>query len=286
MRKYIIITTFALIAVLAGNAQNRSGFTWQAVLHNTQGDLWQNERVSLRVSLFVNTNNTPGSLRYCEEHTVTTDEMGVARLQVGRGKWTGGQISYMPTLIDANGGWIRIEVLQTDSVWKEISMRGIYAAPLSEVAYKLHNMEQPVGLIIAYGGDNVPDGWLECNGQVVKRTDYAALFSALGYSGSSETFALPDLRTFLRGIDMAATGRDPDGVRAPKNSQAQALKSHTHSYADQPQSYTAIDGTYDGDGGGYEQGAKDQPSKQTANTGSSVGTRPKNAVVKYIIKAQ
>ncbi|MBP3766545.1 MAG: tail fiber protein [Bacilli bacterium] len=62
----------------------------------------------------------------------------------------------------------------------------------------------PIGTIISYSTTNVPDGYLECNGQAVSRTEYAALFEKIGttYGGGdgSTTFNVPNLRgEFLRG---------------------------------------------------------------------------------------
>jgi len=54
-----------------------------------------------------------------------------------------------------------------------------------------------VGEIRLAGFGQVPDGWLQCNGQLLSTTQYAALFSILGniYGGDGQTtFALPDLR--------------------------------------------------------------------------------------------
>ena len=38
----------------------------------------------------------------------------------------------------------------------------------------------PPGTLIHYAGRTVPSGWLICNGANVSRTDYAALFAAIG----------------------------------------------------------------------------------------------------------
>ncbi|MFY0576648.1 phage tail protein [Cystobacter fuscus] len=58
----------------------------------------------------------------------------------------------------------------------------------------------PVGTILAYGGSNVPDGWLLCDGSTKSKTEYADLFAAIGdtYKGSSAPpsgeFRLPTLQ--------------------------------------------------------------------------------------------
>lgn len=55
----------------------------------------------------------------------------------------------------------------------------------------------PTGGMVTYWGDEVPDGWLECDGSEVLRADYPALFAVIGTTfgvPSSETkFKLPDL---------------------------------------------------------------------------------------------
>lgn len=69
----------------------------------------------------------------------------------------------------------------------------------------------PVGTIVPYLGGVAPDGWLLCQGGLVKRTEYQALFNMIGTTyGSgdgSTTFKLPDLRgRFLEGAATTGTG--------------------------------------------------------------------------------
>jgi microcystin-dependent protein len=54
----------------------------------------------------------------------------------------------------------------------------------------------PVGSVVAYAGDAIPEGWLYCDGQAVGTTDYPVLFDILGYQygGSGSTFRVPDMR--------------------------------------------------------------------------------------------
>lgn len=62
----------------------------------------------------------------------------------------------------------------------------------------------PTGTIIAYSVDNVPEGYLKCEGQAISRTDYSNLFNIIGTTygngDGTTTFNVPDLRgEFLRG---------------------------------------------------------------------------------------
>lgn len=56
----------------------------------------------------------------------------------------------------------------------------------------------PVGAVMDFAGDTAPPFWLLCYGQEVSRTEYAALFAALGTTygvgNGVTTFNLPDLR--------------------------------------------------------------------------------------------
>lgn len=93
----------------------------------------------------------------------------------------------------------------------------------------------PPGVILPYAGAFVPDGFLWCNGQAVSRTDYAALFAAIGTrygaGDGSNTFNVPDLRRlFLRGafelFEIGQTdGADTVSLTAANNGP------HTHTFA-------------------------------------------------------
>ena len=73
---------------------------------------------------------------------------------------------------------------------------------LTEMLPKLKPLSVPTGMISAF--NNVPEGWLQCNGAAVSRTTYAALFAVIGTkygSGNgSTTFNLPNLHhKFIEG---------------------------------------------------------------------------------------
>jgi microcystin-dependent protein len=151
----------------------------------------------------------------------------------------------------------------------------------------------PPGTIVAYGGQTAPSGWLLCNGQVIYRTTYPALFSAIGTSfgtNASTTFNLPDFRgRFLRGRDGGA-GRDPDRTTRTAMAtggaigdqvgsvQIDAFKSHTHSFT---KPYIASRG--DDGSTTYSEVANSEKTSTTVATGGNE-TRPINANVNYIIK--
>ena len=56
----------------------------------------------------------------------------------------------------------------------------------------------PTGTIVPWSDASIPAGFLECNGQAVSRSTYAALFAIIGTTygagNGSTTFAVPDLQ--------------------------------------------------------------------------------------------
>jgi microcystin-dependent protein len=88
----------------------------------------------------------------------------------------------------------------------------------------------PAGAILPFAMNSAPAGWLAADGTTVSRTDYAALFTAIGTTygvgDGSTTFDLPDLRGyFVRG-----SGTNGDGTAAGTfgGKQADLIKNHTH----------------------------------------------------------
>ncbi len=181
----------------------------------------------------------------------------------------------------------------------------------------------PSGAVFCMAVATVPSGYLECNGQTVNRTTYAALFAVIGTQygagNGSTTFEVPDLRgEFIRGFD---NGKGTDSGRSIGTSQAAAFGQHLHSIdlttsnksltgnvSGISQSYR-IDGQANGvfskasnrnarlfgnSGGEAQCGGFDMDASHdhtvTGNTGNqgstsnSNETRPRNIAMMYIIK--
>jgi microcystin-dependent protein len=68
----------------------------------------------------------------------------------------------------------------------------------SSAAYRLLDLPDRTGEVVAFAGATAPAGSLFCFGQAISRTAYAGLFAALGTAhgvgDGSTTFNLPDLR--------------------------------------------------------------------------------------------
>ena len=153
----------------------------------------------------------------------------------------------------------------------------------------------PPGTVVAFAGDNLPAGWLWCDGSEYDVVKFPALAAAIGHShGSSDfvtRFKVPDYRgRFLRGVDRG-TGRDPDAAKRTAMAtggnkgdnvgtlEGDQVAAHQH---DIPKSTAA-------QGEGVMNFAAGNPDLvkgivRTSQTGGAE-TRPVNASVNWIIRA-
>ncbi len=195
-------------------AQNSGlGFNYSACVRNSDGILLTNADVTLRISLF------PGQQApaptWIETHSVHTDASGCFGITVGKGLRDSQSAAsrYSDINFAAVYYWIRIEVKEGSS-FREVSFSQLPSAPYSEVAHNA--LPFSAGMVVPFAGtiDNIPAGWLLCDGSEVNRNEYANLYRTIGVSwgvgDGSSSFNLPDMRgMFLRGVS-GDSGYDPD----------------------------------------------------------------------------
>lgn len=213
MRKICLLLVFMIS--MAMNAQNSGlGFNYQAVVRNADGVLLANSDVSLRISLY------PGQLAaaptWVETHKVHTDISGSFGITVGKGSRDANSVAnnYADINFAAVYYWMKIEILE-GSNYREVSYAQLPSSPYSEIAHNA-TLTFPAGIIIPFAGpvENIPNGWLLCDGSAISRSDFGNLYNAIGVCwGTGDgvtTFNLPDLRgMFLRGVS-GVSGNDPD----------------------------------------------------------------------------
>ncbi len=113
-----------------------------------------------------------------------------------------------------------------------------------------HRVENgvPTGTIIAFGGSQVPNGWLLCDGADVLRATYPTLLAAIGTNwgagDGSTTFHVPDLRgRFLRGWDRGAANDPGFASRTASNTGGNVGDAVGSFQLDQSQSHAHNPGT-------------------------------------------
>ena len=107
----------------------------------------------------------------------------------------------------------------------------------------------PAGVTSQYAGTTAPVGYLLCNGQLVSRTTYAALFAVTGTlygaGDGSTTFAIPNLKGRIPvGLDAAQTEFDVLGETGGSKTHTLSvaeMPSHVHNIKSQSASYNAGD---------------------------------------------
>lgn len=145
----------------------------------------------------------------------------------------------------------------------------------------------PVGGLMWFAHDSIPEGWLMADGSTVSRSDYPELFTKVGVrygaGNGTTTFNLPDLRgEFIRGWD---AGRGVDTGRVLGSAQADEFQAHSHTITSGPIV------------GGYQTGSADLGLRGSGGSNSSLNmqvtigetggteTRPRNVAMMGCIKA-
>ena len=128
----------------------------------------------------------------------------------------------------------------------------------------------PVGTIVAFAGDDVPAGYVRCDGTVYSRTDprmielFARIATRWGFVDATN-FRVPDLRgVFLRGVD-SGRGQDPDAnsrtAAYPNGSTGGVVGSYQDSDNRSHQHNVSLSGNT-GDAGNHNHGVNANPGER------------------------
>jgi len=111
MKKTVFTFILAVITAFYAPAQTPQAFKYQAVARDNAGNILSNQNVSFRMSIIQGA--LPGTVVYSETHAVTTNEFGLANLEIGRGTPVSGLFStidwsitpcFIKTELDPAGG--------------------------------------------------------------------------------------------------------------------------------------------------------------------------------------
>lgn len=151
----------------------------------------------------------------------------------------------------------------------------------------------PVGTILPFAGNNVPEGFLACNGAAVSRTTYSALFSAIGttYGGGngSSTFNVPQIED-NRFLEFSSTRGTKKNAGLP-NIKGEIKDGYQFGNAGIAVTCTgafAYGGNSSnrgtGDENGYSYNFSFNASRSSSIYGASTTVQPKSLTVRAIIK--
>jgi microcystin-dependent protein len=218
MKKFgFFILLFVALSVY-GQGNSGFGFNYQAVVRGADGFVLPSASVELRFSLLPGQYATEAS--WVETHNVTTDTYGVVGVTVGKGVKAGGIVATFANVnFAAVHYWLKVEIKEGGD-YRELSYSALASVPYAEPVSNA--VSAPVGSVMPFAGsaDNVPAGWLLCDGSEANRSLYAALYAVIGtawgFGDNATTFNLPDMRdVFGRGVAGASdTNADAD-ARTP-----------------------------------------------------------------------
>ena len=306
MKKLNLALTIILFSMLSGMAQELPrGFNFQAVARNDDGSPKANTSVQVVFGIFPD--ETSIIPLYKEIHMVSTDQFGVFSATVGGGSPQTGNFSTLHfqdydcelAVWQIDGG-TEVEITRTRLLSVPYAKSSLHAADADTAVYATQAFF-PAGMIIPFAGppENIPAGWMLCDGSTISRTGYPGLFSAIGTAwGSgdgSTTFNIPDLRgVFLRGVDNTRN-LDPDkDARTESNSggntgnnvgsfQLDMFRIHLHYLHDAYYSESSPKGNIMGSNSTDYDNSYQFYYHNTTSAGGNE-TRPVNAYVNYIIK--
>ena len=103
-------------------------------------------------------------------------------------------LAHQPSVASTKNG---LNIVQQDGTYAPIAANVVLSSAITGSGTAPVPL-LPAGTIVATGG-TVSTGWLECNGQAVNRTTYAALFAAIGTTygagDGSSTFLVPNFES-------------------------------------------------------------------------------------------
>ena len=238
------------------------------------------------------TTSVRGAIQIADQSTVNLASDTAKAITPGT--LASGISNYLPDATESTKGVMEIATSAEISTGTD-NTRAITPAGFAGAINDL-GISNPSGTIITFAGSTAPAGYLECNGQAVDRTTYAALFAvvgtAFGVGDGSTTFNVPDLRgEFVRGWD---DGRGIDSGRAFASTQNSQNLAHGHNLTDPGHSHT---GTFSDDtsavaaGGASAGGAPSAATTNSEVTGITVQNsggseaRPRNIALLFCIKS-
>jgi len=189
--------TIVSFSSLAQSAVSKLGFSFQGYAIDPDGKALGNTAITVKFTVYNSVQN------FSEEQNLTSDAFGVFTAIIGNASTiSNNNFAKLRMMNGTEGLTLKVEVKKTSG--------GVYTtisdAPLASVPYaRKADNGVPAGTIIAFAGNDIPDGWLYCDGATYDPAQYPELAAALGNAWG--TNYLPDLRgAFLRGIGVRGDG--------------------------------------------------------------------------------
>ncbi len=114
-----------LLSITSGVfSQTTNGFSYQAVLRGSNGQVLANQNVTLRLSL---TNEAGTTVYYAESHALQTDARGIVNLVVGKGTVLSGDFSQVPW--PTGGVFLKVELSTNGTSYVTMGSQRVTSVP-------------------------------------------------------------------------------------------------------------------------------------------------------------
>jgi hypothetical protein len=91
MKKLLLLLTLFIACIPFSFSQSPESFSYQAIVRDSEGNVLQDQEISLRISILQN--SLTGNAVYIEEHTATSNSFGLVQLNIGNGTIVEGTFS-------------------------------------------------------------------------------------------------------------------------------------------------------------------------------------------------
>lgn len=130
MKTIYTLLLIALLSIMSAHAQSPQSFHYQAVPRDANGNIMQNQNISLKMLILKGSSS--GSIIYSETHNVLTNDQGLVNIQVGEGTVITGALSNIDWHTDSY--FIRVEMDPTGGS----QFVNLGTSELSSVPYALY----------------------------------------------------------------------------------------------------------------------------------------------------
>ena len=228
-----------------------------------------------------------------------TDEANRAKAEADRAKSISENIGNPVSDVTENNGTVTVTKSNgTQSTFMAFPQDANGTLPIAKGGTGANNAKQaranlevePIGTIYAFAGNNIPSGYLPCNGGAISRTTYADLFAVIGTTyGSgdgSTTFNLPNLENnsfmeFSSSVGTAKSAGLPNITGEAGNPTTEGTPAISSSGA---LTATIISSGRAAGSGGSSMKISIDASKSSSIYGNSTTVQPKSLTVRAIIK--
>jgi hypothetical protein len=125
MKRFGIIFYCLLLTTSSVFAQQLNGFSYQAVILNSSGQILPNQNITLQLSL---TDESGSTIYYSEQQTQTTNEQGIINLEIGKGTIINGNFNDIPWHTKAV--FLKVE-MKVNSSFETMGIQRVLGVPLA-----------------------------------------------------------------------------------------------------------------------------------------------------------